>query len=239
MKRGQVTLFIIIGIVLVFIVAFIFIVVPKKEKTDTEKERVEIINYIDNCLSSVSDNALFLLGKQGRIYPKSYIITNEGSIEYYYFEGKNNLVSLNELEQEVSDYIKKDIDNCIDNFDFFNYKVEKKEPKVTTSFKKYDTYFEMEYPILINIGESQIEIKNFYKRSDLRIRYMYEYANEIVDNTVENKKILDTNFIISKDDIRFKLYPIDEEKVVYEITDQKRELNGEPYKYRFALKFKW
>ena len=100
MKRGQVTLFIIIGIVLVFIVAFIFIVVPKKEKTDTEKERVEIINYIDNCLSSVSDNALFLLGKQGRIYPKSYIITNEGSIEYYYFEGKNNLVSLMNLSRK-------------------------------------------------------------------------------------------------------------------------------------------
>lgn len=74
-KKSQITLFIILGLILLLIIGFLFYlttyVVKKQtgtETTETQKIKTElqpIVNYVTQCLDQTTKEGLVLLGKQG------------------------------------------------------------------------------------------------------------------------------------------------------------------------------
>lgn len=82
-RKSQITLFIILGLLLFFIIGFLFYLtkyVAKKqtgyETTKTQKIKTElqpIENYVTQCLDKVTKEGLVLLGKQG-----GYLYTSQG-----------------------------------------------------------------------------------------------------------------------------------------------------------------
>ena len=64
-KRGQITIFIILGIVIVISVG-LFLTINKIEfKPVTYDTKVK--DYVTNCLKQVSDEGIYLIGKQGGV----------------------------------------------------------------------------------------------------------------------------------------------------------------------------
>ncbi len=149
MKKGQVTTFIILGIVIIIIVAgalyFRNIIFKSEFQKELEKSRLvpeqikPIKTFIDGCLEEVSKEAVSIVGMQGG-YVKvkddfmipgqlsNTLILNKGSnskVAYWSYKAtngilKNEVPSLKEISENIGVYIKENFDKCLNELDIFN-----------------------------------------------------------------------------------------------------------------------
>jgi hypothetical protein len=119
-KRGQVTIFIILALILVVIIA-LFFAIPRKPKIETSSDNPS--SYIEKCMKdSLEDAETFLLEQGGKINPENYKEYEYKKIEYlcytrnYYSpcisQYPNFIASLN---KEIENYSKPLIETCFDN----------------------------------------------------------------------------------------------------------------------------
>jgi len=91
MKRGQVTIFIIIGVVLVGLILIFLIFRLNKDSSDSDKKITidpdlqPIYSYVEKCIRDVGENAIIYIGTTGGYYNIPEKATNY-SVAYYYFE---------------------------------------------------------------------------------------------------------------------------------------------------------
>jgi uncharacterized membrane protein (Fun14 family) len=118
-KRGQITIFIVIGIIvlIVFVLSLYFISTISKEKAETAAEKAAAIplettairNYITSCLKDVSDKGAWIIAVHGGY------IDPEGKVDYSYYQGEKvpylgpTSHTLNDTEREFSNYIVDEI----------------------------------------------------------------------------------------------------------------------------------
>lgn len=143
MKKGQISLFIIIGIVIIAIIGLIFFVRSQilSSNLSTQAQSIETVpqelrpvkQAIDNCVNQVSSEGLSLIGFQGGYYniPKDTLsrgLYNEfsNSLEvlsglntaYWFYETNNGLQKLNipskdDIKSNINNYVTDNIDSCI------------------------------------------------------------------------------------------------------------------------------
>ncbi len=148
-KRGQISLYVIIGlIVLTTVVATLYTkdyIIKTIFKLDLESEiiipeRIKPVNaFILSCLKETGERAINLIGQQGgyttipndqfastqlNLVSNALTIYNEDSVAYWFYEQPNKIQKTKipskiEMEYQISDYIENNIYNCINNFKDF------------------------------------------------------------------------------------------------------------------------
>jgi len=123
-KRGQITVFIILG--LVFLMFFLIILFTKSYRIEkigaiSSGELNPIKNYVDLCVKSSASNSLYLLGVQGGYTtpPEFYFQSAYAKIAYWYYKGEDISPTIEEMEQELSSYVNIALPECIENLDAF------------------------------------------------------------------------------------------------------------------------
>jgi len=80
-KRGQITLFIVLGVMLVGVIAFLLLLAGNTRTSDKTKalnfDRSTINLYVTGCLDRVGTSSLILLGKQGGYITTDYFLQTE------------------------------------------------------------------------------------------------------------------------------------------------------------------
>ncbi|MFH1683199.1 MAG: hypothetical protein ABIA37_05385, partial [Candidatus Woesearchaeota archaeon] len=113
-KRGQLTIFIIIGILLLVVTAGIYFAssVMLKEQISAEAEQVDVDTapikmFVEQCLNEAIDQGIYLVLSQGGYYTfvdaDSFQFTTEEEVlqlPYYFYEQKKNLPELKIIELE-------------------------------------------------------------------------------------------------------------------------------------------
>ncbi len=135
MKRGQVSIYIIIAIVLVILIVFIFAVQRSVSDEQIPQELKPVFDYYTECVESELALAVNLAGAGGgRIFIEDYVPGSEyapfsshlnflGSpVEYWYsLEGngivKENVPSLSEIEEEIARFVADGVARC--NFEYY------------------------------------------------------------------------------------------------------------------------
>ena len=154
-KKSQITIFLILGIVIVIMVVVLIAISRYSVKKTSEQEILsakEIVfniqpikNFAQECLSIVSKNAL-----------------NEPPDE-----------PPNERPRDVQlkDYAERNIDTCLDFSAFLEqgFDISKKEATIDVSINENDVVFKMEYPIIINspISGKKTQIKDFIAKHNI------------------------------------------------------------------------
>lgn len=154
-KKSQITIFLILGIVMVIMIVVLIALSRYSVKKTSEQEILsakEIVfniqpikNFVSDCLFIVSKNAL-----------------NEPPDE-----------PPNERPRDVQlgEYVERNIDTCLD-FSAFReqgFDISKKEATIEVSINENDVVFKMEYPIIITDGANieKTEIKYFIAKHNL------------------------------------------------------------------------
>jgi hypothetical protein len=133
-KRGQVTIFIILGIVILSIVGFLVFqsdLLYDRELSDEEAEHFvdvqlePIKTSIENCVSANLVKAIHFVSIQGGYFDPVYYETFGGyNVSYACKEGVNYLPTFVFIKNEILQFMESDIselDNCIETaFDSFN-----------------------------------------------------------------------------------------------------------------------
>ncbi len=250
-KRGQVTIFLVIGIVVLAIFAATFYIVSyvQKEKLVAEKElplvlelRPRIRFFVESCLEEVAVPGIYLLGVQGGlIYPEDptrVLVTENAIINYGYLNGVNQF-SLEAMEEDISVYVKESLDFCIDNFSFFQEEAieikEVGELKVHSTIGTNDILVNLKYPLEVKLGEDVFEVEDFFSRLPIRLREMVSQANQIIERHEQDPNILDLHYLTTFD-TSITTFPFDETIFIYSIYDEKSIINEAPFTFLFAIK---
>ena len=147
-KRGQVTIFIVLGIVILVVVALLFMLRSDLVEQDFESEMNSIIvpqqimpvkEYFDFCLRDVTQEGLTLLGEQGgyiempedivprssnNVYSNSLELSPGSEVAYWFYESANGIEreqvpSLQIMEEELEVYLNEHFKDCFYFVDTF------------------------------------------------------------------------------------------------------------------------
>jgi hypothetical protein len=133
LKKAQVSIFVIIGIVLVVALGFFLVAYSTKKIKDLNSDRDNLIlerqgeqikSYIEQCLYDVSVKGIYLIGLQGGYIDPEYNKyygdydnvpwerSGNNKIPYWYYNGKDISPTLEQVEKKLGRYILVEGKNC-------------------------------------------------------------------------------------------------------------------------------
>ncbi len=203
-KRGQITIFIAAGLVLIIAVT-LFLYVRNatiiQEPEVLQPTYIPLKGFVESCLQQNLDNAVTLIGQNGGfIYFPDFINNNADSYlrlspfdefknPYWWYDGFNNVPSQAFVEEQVNTYVERNLDSCLNNFvDFGNeLKVTVLDEKKATAHLNYeDTSVDLNLPLQIEslTGEEPTKISKFSTSIPVRLKRARDLAESLM--TAEN-----------------------------------------------------
>ena len=206
-KRGQVTLFIILGLVIIAVFGIlVYYRNASLEQLDVIKERKSsiqeeaITNYVESCLKTVSDEAVWRIGYFGGYtgYDENYVYYEEFNgdvfhgymVPYYLDSYRSVFPSLEEIKSNLFDFIVLRLDSCLNfnEFEEIGYTIEKPDSeeilnKIRINLESVDV--KIVYPLTIKKDDSVVKIENFRVEVPLRFGVLYKSAVTLV-NSIKN-----------------------------------------------------
>ena len=204
-KRGQATLLITLGIIIIILLSLIFyfrssfISPPKIE--DLQKETDCPQRVVTDCIGKVAPDYIELLGKQG-----GYLTTPQDtfrlfngtrvSILCYNILGRdeciNRMLTKEEMERQLENSLNFALQSCINvqNCRRFGqgYSIQtSKNPKTDVNIENDKVIVKVNYPVtLLSRTGAQLTIQDFSASLDYPLGRLYDTAvNEIIDTEAE------------------------------------------------------
>lgn len=198
MKKAQITLFVILGIVILISGAFIFYF---KGEVSFKPEFVEprfqpIQNYVDSCIDDVSKEALTTIGLNGGYLkfpttvehnPNSYL--SIGPIKdlrnpYWWYDGVSAIPTEAFIRSQLEEYIIEGVGICVANFSSFEPNFEIVQGDIDTIVELTDNNVDIRviFPLIITdrVDGTQVKISRFIEVVPVRLKLVYELAREIM-----------------------------------------------------------
>jgi len=250
-KRGQITVFVILGILIIAVLGLIFYLynlraVPEVEKiSEFDFSRTEVLkNYIEGCIEKSGDEALALVGKQGgEINPGFYLSYYGNKVSYICYTTEyascynKKPFLLNYVQNEIDTYVTRKITSCINDLDNVvknkGYTMQKGNLDIKTIINPYSTSINVNYPIAIksNTG-AQVQQSSFVKTFNAPLGRLIKAAEDIVNQEIKNPQgvVFYNAYVLSQNgeiSIQRDTYANTE---IYIINAQ-----NNPYKFQFAL----
>ena len=247
-ERSQMTMYVILGIVILIVIGIIFFLKTniinslsnqEQQKIKEVPPQVQVINdFVQDCLESTSRDALYIIGQQGGYFVIPNLSTSNG-ISYYFYNNKPYIPSREVIENEISKYIDWGSTSCTNNFvNFLEFKINQGNVKAKTSISDNKTLIEVEYLLIINKGQVNYQLKNFNIELPIRLGIIYDVSKTIIDKQVENPSSICLSCILEleyKNDLAVGMTNYGNSTMIYMLADTKSLLNREPYNFIFAV----
>jgi len=236
-KKGQLTIFIIIAILVISLVSVFFIIL--KTPGDSEGINAAVIkNFVDECVEETAEDVIYQIGQGGGHYFPPEFSTDSG-IAYYWYHKKNYMPSKEELEEEISYYISKKLFFCTKNFvDFSEFEIMQREIRAKTEIKDEKVVLNVKYPLSISKGKSTTVVENFEIIIPIRLEILYNSVSEFTNEGVEEGICLSCLYDISeRDDLFVDMLDYDNETVIFIFKDENSKLNNKPLEWVFANEY--
>ncbi|MBI2572967.1 hypothetical protein HYV86_03860 [Candidatus Woesearchaeota archaeon] len=208
-RKGQVTIFIILGIVA--LLAIILIIAIKTEIVTfkpgeiipTEKSRVE--SLITSCIESIGEDAVRRLGAQGGYLsvPSSiaenanlHLRTSPLSLVPYWAYGTQTMYpTLDEIKMQLDREIEQKLHGCVFEPDRLDtYQIEERDlVKVNTELVESKIIFNVRWHLVIRDknGEVVTEVVDHVAESDIKLKRVYDLSRRIVERELRDLKLED------------------------------------------------
>jgi len=208
-KRGQVTTWIILGIVVLATIGGTIVVKNTVLKSEWEKAReravkvpqqiVPVKNFIDGCVKTVGKDSIKLVGMQGgyvdipgfklRVFPNGAL-----EVPYWYYQKENgidvvDIPSLNSVQNEISDYVSSELNNCLAGFKELKdsgYKITAGSISMETEIGKDKIFLTIDFPVYIEFKDLIFNLNKHYASFDVNLGKLYELANKIIKKANED-----------------------------------------------------
>lgn len=219
-RKAQVTVFIIIGIILL-VSAFIVIYMTNLRKVEVIEEVVvppevkPVYDYVTNCLFEIGTEGANIIGTQGgyadlsderidtrdiTMTPSAYVeIDPAGNLKlpHWFYEGENRVPPIEFIQKELADYVNERLDSCINDFRDFEPQFQitaLDEPVLSSTLTDEDVVIRLKYPIEIKEGESTTEHEDFISHLPVRLKKMWQLSKTILEK--ENEENILENLTI-------------------------------------------
>ena len=244
-KKGQATLFIILGIIVLIFIISAIIASQKLFVIDSFSREVnDIKNAIESCNKDIAKECLILLGLQSGRY-KNFYKPVEQADDYYDFGkfyishlaylGSLTEFTLGDVEKEFNEYYNDKLPECLDYFDAYKkrgYSIEPKGMNMDVEFLDEITIFTLTYEVIASKG-GKTEILKEYVPAEIPFRFkkMFDVATEAAELHASTGSI-PLNYILSNG-LRLINYRVGH-AIIYRMVDQKDD-EERRYVFYFAV----
>ena len=202
-KRGQVTIFIIVGIMLLVVVSLLtFINSYSPKPTIIVPDNVADVHlFVTECLKQSAEEGINILGSQGGYITIPTQIANNREarlslypgfvIPYWYYPGHSKIPTEDDIKNQISDYVKTNIKECINNFTSFKNRyniIEIGNITVSVTLATKDVTVDMNYPLSIDVlsTKTNVRIDKYSANIQVPLKNMYALAKNIMDYENDN-----------------------------------------------------
>jgi hypothetical protein len=209
-KQAQVTVFIILGIILLLALVLVIslrkeiLVFSPEEVLPTDKGKIE--NFISNCIEETGEDALDIVALQAGYIEIPEQIANDGSLflqispmhkmPYWAYGEVTAIPSLAEIKARVDKYINENLRQCLFDLEPFQETydlIEKSEITANTEFVDSKIIFNVHWDVEARnkAGEVVSEVINHVATSPIKFKKVYETAKSIVEEEMRTLKLED------------------------------------------------
>ena len=200
-KKAQVTVFIIIAIVIVTLVAGYFVFRGRLFKETGIPTHMEpVYNTFLNCIQGDTVVGIGILETQGGYIELPTFVSGSGYMPFgsqlnflgnpipywYYVSGngiqKEQVPTTTLMEEQLSDYIEGKIRNCIfEQYVEDGYDVNMGEPEVSASINAEDVVIDVDLPLTIERADETAIVRSHNVVVNSKLGTLYESARELYD----------------------------------------------------------
>ena len=239
-KRGQVTIFIVVAIIIIGAVGLYFSLRGGLKQQVLSPETEGVYLFVQSCIEETGEDAVHNIGQNGGYFLAPEFSTS-GGIPYYYSEGKNYMPSKERVGAEVSRYVNEMLFFCTRNFiDFPDFDISQEGVKTETRIGDNKIILNVEYPLRIIKGESTSIIREFNNiEIPVRLGIVYDSIGSIIQNQLTHEDIclsciLD---IALENDLYVDMLDYDEETLIFVIRDKTSKINEKDFEFIFANRY--
>jgi len=250
MKKGQVTLFIILGIVILVLITFLFFIRSESLSSllKSISERAKVVppefkpqaDLIKSCLYETSKDAVNLLGMQGGyINVKQPFVNYFGlKVTYLNYNSDNKVPDIGIMEKELENYIKDNARNCLINLSDVRI-VKSGDIGVGADVLNDRVGFNINWPVDVEKDGFKFQLNNFKFDVPIRVGELVSIVNKIVDRQISDRNTLCLSCIVDdgiKSNLYIQIYSYNED-LIFVINDPKSVVDDRQYKFIFASRF--
>ncbi len=202
-KRGQITVFVIVGILVILGFLLFFYLRAKTTIFTPEvvvpQEVAPVKRYVESCVQDIGEKAVIRLGMQAgyveipegiAINPGAYIaVGGPLKLPYWYLNGIDTSPTLSSMQSQISSYVSKNLKACLKNFsDFDEFIIEEKgEINTKTVIAEEEVVITIDYPLVIKNkkGDKITTLSKYTTSVPVRLKRIYRLAKGIM--RAENK----------------------------------------------------
>ena len=232
LKRGQITLFVVLGIIIIAVIALGLFFRTQFASVGVTKEAAELSALppdlsqlredISDCAKQISEEALFIAGQQGGYYtaPDNALKLGLFPIALGVENNAKVLVSENKLKEETAAYIQNFLPGCVDFNNYNNFEILDQSPDTEINLNEDNTELSITYRITATNKDNSYTINEPYDiKLPLRVKTVYETSSKIADDLIASKDEFDATKILSYG-LDVELYPLSEGMKIVYVTDK-------------------
>ena len=238
-KRGQLTLFIIVAVVLVVGIAGYFVV--KDVFLNRPIPGSEVVRAsMEDCLVFTSKNALYFVAYQGgyNTRPERNFNFDPSYFSYFYYEGEDVMPSLEMIEGEMGAYVVEHLGECFDSLEIDDFEIDYSSFDVDVDILEEGVEFRVKSSITLSREDASmiVELSRFPVFHETKLKKMYEISRFFVDDQLENPEtycLTCVTRMANEAGIYFYLFPVFENIILVMAFED----NNDPLVLNFVNKY--
>lgn len=245
MKKGQITLFIIVGIVLVAIVFLVYFIAL--QKPPTEKELIEITSledevvalemYVQECSDDTLLVAMNAFGRQFALLDANWTYSIYGP-PLFYADGEKEIPSLASVQKDMENFMEEQIVVCIERYiPTFADSLDLGRIFVALEFEDKTTVVTSVDATLLAENKSISLANDLTSLQNGSIKNYLAVADLFVSDYIDNEGALCTACLVDYNEdygVTFSIVPAGDEQLVI-LKDENYLFEGVPYEFRFGV----
>ena len=244
-KLAQITLYIILGLILVFVVGLGVYFVGNVSKQETEKtsektqelglefEPVEI--YMRDCIKKSVIESAYEFGQQQGYFriPEPVLSINSSSLAYYYYKSKNIIPSNDRFQEEFSRIMEDNVITYCSDFSIFEntgFSVKTSNASTSVRILEDKVIIDIDYPLDVTKDQTKANLKKFSYTLQFRIGHIINISRELVDALAKEPYALDLTLLLNYD-VDISVIHYDKCHDIYIINDNESKTKPTDFDY--------
>ena len=231
-RKGQLTIFIILALVILGGVVLFFSLQKGLIQQPFNPDADRVKNSVQNCIEKEGFDAIYQIGQNGGYSSKANPSTDSG-IPYYFYNNRNYMPSKEKIETEISNALDIRLDSCKNlSRTFTDLNVTFGNPSSQASVQDEKVILNANYPVRVAKGEDVSLIKSFKVEVPVRLGFVYNSISKFIQISNGNGLCLSCiNDISQKDNLNVEI------TIIFAFRDETTSTSAGFFELNFANKY--
>lgn len=241
-KRGQLTVFIIVGIIVLAVALSLFFISGEKKTINPKVISTSAItSMVENCIKSTAQEGIFENSRQGGYFILPEYSTQDLFENVPYFINISKFPEDKVLAKELGSYIDTLLDFCLDfsTFEKQGYNISIGTPVSEVALNQKEFQMDTKLALKIRLGTQTKELTNF--RVSVPAKQFYQdvvLARKIV-GSMDQEDVCLTCFanLADQNGVYVGILPIHNQTYVFDLKDNDYLIDKEVFHFKFGVKY--